>query len=154
MTLKTIGLPMASIVNHDGSGLSYDDRVTASFLVQLLTTMTCRPEAGAYYQSLAVAGEDGTLRERMRGTAAQGNAHAKTGTLNIAVSLSGYVLSANRRSVGYSILVNGDAVSWTRATKAQDAIDGAARRRQPSGHAAPEPSRPRLAPPGASVRAR
>ncbi len=122
MTLKTIGLPLASVVIHDGSGLSYDDRVTASFLVQLLTTMTRRPEAGAYYQSLAIAGEDGTLRERMRGTAAQGNAHAKTGTLDIAVSLSGYVLSANRRSVGYSILVNGDPVSWTRATKAQDAI--------------------------------
>ena len=58
----------------------------------------------------------------MRGTAAQGNAHAKTGTLNIAVSLSGYVLSANRRSVGFSILVNGDPVSWARATRAQDAI--------------------------------
>ena len=122
VTLKIIGLPLASVVIHDGSGLSYDDRVTASFLVQLLTTMTRRPEAGAYYQSLAIAGVDGTLRERMRGTAAQGNAHAKTGTLDIAVSLSGYVLSANRRSVGYSILVNGGAVSWTRATKAQDAI--------------------------------
>jgi D-alanyl-D-alanine carboxypeptidase/D-alanyl-D-alanine-endopeptidase (penicillin-binding protein 4) len=122
VTLKTIGLPLQSVVMHDGSGLSYDDRVTAAFLVQLLTTMTRRPEAGAYYQSLAIAGEDGTLRERMRGTAAQGNAHAKTGTLDIAVSLSGYVLSANKRSVGYSILVNGGEVNWTRATKAQDAI--------------------------------
>ena len=121
-TLETIGLPLDSIVIHDGSGLSYDDRVTPSFLVQLLTTMTRRPEAGAYYDSLAIAGEDGTLRERMRGTAAEGNAHAKTGTLDIAVSLSGYVLSANRRSVGYSVLVNGGAVDWTRATKAQDAI--------------------------------
>jgi len=122
MTLKTIGLPLTSVVIHDGSGLSYDDRVTAVFLVQLLTTMTRRPEAGAYYASLAVAGKDGTLRQRMRGTAAQGNAHAKTGTLNIAVCLSGYVLSANQRSVGYSVLVNGGAVNWTRATKAQDAI--------------------------------
>ncbi|HZL65205.1 MAG TPA: D-alanyl-D-alanine carboxypeptidase/D-alanyl-D-alanine-endopeptidase [Thermoleophilia bacterium] len=122
VTLKMIGLPLGWVVMHDGSGLSYDDRVTASFLVQLLTTMTRRPEAGAYYQSLAIAGEDGTLRERMRGTAAQGNAHAKTGTLDIAVSLSGYLLSANRRSVGYSVLVNGSDVDWTRATKAQDAI--------------------------------
>jgi D-alanyl-D-alanine carboxypeptidase/D-alanyl-D-alanine-endopeptidase (penicillin-binding protein 4) len=122
MTLEAIGLPLTSIVIHDGSGLSYDDRVTPSFLVQLLTTMTRRPEAGAYYESLAIAGKDGTLRERMRGTVAQGNAHAKTGTLDIAVSLSGYVLSANRRSVGYSILINGSAVDWARATKAQDAI--------------------------------
>jgi D-alanyl-D-alanine carboxypeptidase/D-alanyl-D-alanine-endopeptidase (penicillin-binding protein 4) len=121
-TLKTIGLPLKSVVVHDGSGLSYDDRVTAAFLVQLLTTMTHRPEAREYYASLAVAGKDGTLRERMRGTAAQGNAHAKTGTLDVAVCLSGYVLSANRRSVGYSVLVNGGSVNWARATKAQDAI--------------------------------
>ena len=122
MTLKTIGLPLTYIVVHDGSGLSYDDRVTPSFLVQLLTAMTRRPEAGAYYDSLAIAGKDGTLRERMRGTAAQGNAHAKTGTLDIAVSLSGYVRSANERGIGYSILINGGAVDWTRATRAQDAI--------------------------------
>ena len=122
VTLKIIGLPLASVVIRDGSGLSYDDRVTASFLVELLTAMTRRPEGGPYYKSLAIAGEDGTLHARMRGTAAQGNAHAKTGTLNIAVSLSGYVLSANRRSVGFSILVNGDPVSWARATRAQDAI--------------------------------
>jgi D-alanyl-D-alanine carboxypeptidase/D-alanyl-D-alanine-endopeptidase (penicillin-binding protein 4) len=84
--------------------------------------MPRRPEAGAYYDSLAIAGKDGTLEDRMRGTTAQGNAHAKTGTLDIAVSLSGYVLSANRRSVGFSILINGGAVNWTRATEAQDAI--------------------------------
>ena len=118
---------------HDGSGLSYDDRVTASFLVQLLTTMTRRPEAGAYYDSLAIAGKDGTLRERMRGTAAQGNAHAKTGTLNIAVSLSGYVLSANRRSVGYSILVNGERW-WTG--------HGPRRRKTPSRCTSPAPASP------------
>src|SRR5450756_2795394 len=54
--------------------------------------------------------------------AAAGNAHAKTGTLNIAVCLSGYVKSANDRQVGYAILVNGGSVSWANATAAQDHI--------------------------------
>ncbi len=57
----------------------------------------------------------------MRGTAAQGNAHAKTGTLDIAVSLSGYVLSANRRSVGFSILIDGNP-STGHVRPSEDAI--------------------------------
>ena len=48
------------------------------------------------YDALAIAGEDGTLAGRMGGTAAQDNARAKTGTLAIAVCLSGYVTSANK----------------------------------------------------------
>ncbi len=121
-TLQTLGLPVAALTMRDGSGLSYKDRVTPEFLVQLLTAMTRRPEGGAYYDSLAIAGVDGTLEDRMRGTQAQGNARAKTGTLNIAVSLSGYVLSANARSVAFSLLTNGSPVDWTRATRAGDAI--------------------------------
>ena len=58
----------------------------------------------------------------MRGTAAAGNARAKTGTLNIAVCLSGYVTSANDRLVGFAILVNGGSVNWGNATAAQDDI--------------------------------
>jgi len=82
--------------------------------------MTRRPEAGAYFDSLAIAGKDGTLRERMRGTW-PGNAHAKTGTLDIACRSR---LRPQRQQTqrGYSILINGSAVNWTRATKAQDAI--------------------------------
>jgi len=68
------------------------------------------------------SGQGSTLEDRMRGTAAAGNAHAKTGTLNIAVCLSGYVTSANERQVGYAILVNGGSVSWGNATAAQDDI--------------------------------
>ena len=69
----------------------------------------------------------------MRGTAAAGNAHAKTGTLNIAVCLSGYVKSANDRRVAFSILVNGGSVSLGRAAAAQDAIVVALAEGQPAG---------------------
>jgi D-alanyl-D-alanine carboxypeptidase len=120
--LAAIGLDPASYVLLDGSGLSYADRLTARGLVRILGAARQGPDYDAYYQALAIAGVDGTLGDRMRGTAAAGNAHAKTGTLNIAVCLSGYVESANDRRVGYAILVNGDSVNWGNATGAQDAI--------------------------------
>jgi hypothetical protein len=72
-----------------------------------------------------VAGEDGTVDDRMSGTAAADNAHVKTGTLNIAVCLSGYVESANDHLVAFSILMNGGSIGtsgWGSATTTQDAI--------------------------------
>lgn len=121
-TLAAMGLEAASYRLLDGSGLSYQDRLTARDLVRILGAARQDPYFDAYYDALAIAGKDGTLEDRMRGSAAAGNAHAKTGTLNIAVCLSGYVTSANDRRVGYAILVNGGSVSWADATAAQDAI--------------------------------
>lgn len=121
-TLAAIGLDPASYRLRDGSGLSYENRLTARDLVRILGAARGRLDADVFYDALAIAGVDGTLEDRMRGTAAAGNAHAKTGTLNIAVCLSGYVTSANDRLVGYAILVNGGSVSWGNATAAQDSI--------------------------------
>ena len=120
--LAAIGLDPASYRLLDGCGLSYQDRLTARDLVRILGAARQQFDFDDYYDALAIAGEDGTLEDRMRGTAAAGNAHAKTGTLNIAVCLSGYVKSANDRRVGYAILVNGGPVSWANATAAQDDI--------------------------------
>jgi D-alanyl-D-alanine carboxypeptidase/D-alanyl-D-alanine-endopeptidase (penicillin-binding protein 4) len=66
--------------------------------------------------SLPVAGRNGTLERRMRGSAAAGRVRAKTGTLNEASALSGYV---NRR-FAFSVLQNGSPVSTFWARKAQD----------------------------------
>lgn len=121
-TLAAIGLDPASYRLLDGCGLSYEDRLTARDLVRILGAARQELDYDDYYDALAIAGEDGTLEDRMRGTAAAGNAHAKTGTLNIAVCLSGYVKSANDRRVGYAILVNGGSVSRANATAAQDDI--------------------------------
>jgi len=121
-SLAAIGLDPASYRLLDGSGLSYEDRLTARDLVRILGAARRQSDFDDFYEALAVAGEDGTLEDRMRGTAAAGNAHAKTGTLNIAVCLSGYVKSANDRLAGYAILVNGGSVSWADATAAQDEI--------------------------------
>ena len=120
--LAAIGLDPASYRLLDGSGLSYEDRLTARDIVRILGAARQEQDYADFYDALAIAGVDGTLEDRMRGTAAAGNAHAKTGTLNIAVCLSGFVTSANDRLVGYSILVNGGSVSWANATAAQDDI--------------------------------
>jgi serine-type D-Ala-D-Ala carboxypeptidase/endopeptidase (penicillin-binding protein 4) len=124
-TLRAMGVEPGTYVVQDGSGLSYGDRLTPEGVVTVLGAMRQRDDFDAYYDSLPVAGEDGTLHDRMRGTAADGNARAKTGTLNIAVCLSGYVESANDHLVGFSILMNGRSMGtsdWGRAATAQDKI--------------------------------
>jgi D-alanyl-D-alanine carboxypeptidase/D-alanyl-D-alanine-endopeptidase (penicillin-binding protein 4) len=120
--LHALGIKTGTYVIADGSGLSYDNRLTAAALVKVLGAMRQRDDFDAYYDSLAIAGKDGTLHDRMRGTAAAGNARAKTGTLNIAICLSGYVTSANGHLVAFAILMNGGSMDWGQAAAAQDKI--------------------------------
>ena len=61
----------------------------------------------ALIDSLPTAGVDGTLDDRMRGSAAQGNCHAKTGTLTGVSALSGYCFNESGRKFVFSILMNG-----------------------------------------------
>jgi len=58
-----------------------------------------------FYNSLPVAGIDGTLEKRMKDTKAENNVHAKTGTLSGVSSLSGYVLAANANLIAFSIII-------------------------------------------------
>jgi D-alanyl-D-alanine carboxypeptidase/D-alanyl-D-alanine-endopeptidase (penicillin-binding protein 4) len=121
-TLATMDIAADSYVIQDGSGLSYGDRLTPYAIVRLLGAMYQRPDFGVFYDSLAIAGKDGTLESRMRESAAAGNARAKTGTLNIATGLSGYVRSANDHLVAFSILVAGEPVDYESAKRAHDEI--------------------------------
>ncbi len=107
---------------RDGSGLSYQNKLSAHTVVKILGAAARRADFPAFRTSLAVAGVDGTLRQRMRGTVAAGNVRAKTGTLAAASSLSGYVTSANRHALTFAILMNGSSLPVTRAQAAQDAI--------------------------------
>lgn len=120
--LRALGVGTGACIIQDGSGLSYDDRLTARDIVRVLGAMRQRDDFDAFYDSLAIAGEDGTLHDRMRHTAAAGNAHAKTGTLNVAACLSGYVESANGHLVAFSLLMNDDPIDYWRAEKAQNAV--------------------------------
>lgn len=104
--LKEAGLNPDSLALSDGSGLSRNDMVTAEATVQLLTYMSKHKYASALRDALPIAGVDGTLRNRMRGTVAENNVRAKTGTLASASSLSGYVTTAAGERLVFSIMVN------------------------------------------------
>ena len=100
----------------DGSGLSTLDRVTARSLVQLLSYAHRAPWSRQFHESLPVAGREETLRLRMRGTPAQGNLHAKTGTTNEVVALSGYVAARTGEMLAFAFLYNGKDRWNARAT--------------------------------------
>jgi D-alanyl-D-alanine carboxypeptidase/D-alanyl-D-alanine-endopeptidase (penicillin-binding protein 4) len=120
--LATMDVPANTYVVQDGSGLSYGNRLTANTLVRLLVIMRQRPDYKVFHDSLPIAGRDGSLRDRMRDSAAAGNARAKTGSLAVASSLSGYVTSANGHLVAFSMMMAGDPVDWRRSQRAQDEI--------------------------------
>ncbi|HXM35564.1 MAG TPA: D-alanyl-D-alanine carboxypeptidase/D-alanyl-D-alanine-endopeptidase [Pyrinomonadaceae bacterium] len=104
--LKEAGLNPDSLVLSDGSGLSRNDMVTAEASVRLLTYMSNHKYATALRDALPIAGVDGTLRNRLKGTVAENNVRAKTGTLASATSLSGYVTTAAGEKLVFSIMVN------------------------------------------------
>jgi D-alanyl-D-alanine carboxypeptidase/D-alanyl-D-alanine-endopeptidase (penicillin-binding protein 4) len=93
-------------VLDDGSGLSRGDMITAEATVQLLTFMSKHRYADVFRDSLPIAGVDGTLRNRFKGTPAEKNLRAKTGSLSSAASLSGYVTTAAGEKLAFAIMVN------------------------------------------------
>jgi len=104
--LKSTGIRPDSLVLDDGSGLSRGDMVTAEASVQLLTFMSKHRFANVFRDALPIAGVDGTLRNRLKGTPAENNLRAKTGSLSSAASLSGYVTTAAGEKLAFSIMVN------------------------------------------------
>jgi serine-type D-Ala-D-Ala carboxypeptidase/endopeptidase (penicillin-binding protein 4) len=75
-----------------------------------------------FYNSLPIAGVDGTIKDRMKGTPAEGNVHAKTGTLSKARSLSGYVTTADGERLIFSILANNTTTPGSVVTHIADQI--------------------------------
>jgi len=119
--LKSIGVTKGFRI-RDGSGLSYANKLSAHAIIKILGAMTRRTDFTVFWSSLSVAGVDGTLEDRMKGTTAARNVHAKTGTLDASSCLSGYVTSANRHALVFSILMNASGLPIARAQAAQDAI--------------------------------
>jgi D-alanyl-D-alanine carboxypeptidase/D-alanyl-D-alanine-endopeptidase (penicillin-binding protein 4) len=88
----------------DGSGLSHSDRTTAQTVVELLEEMQSSP---AFYDSLAVAGESGTMVDEMLDSPAADNCRGKTGTLSDVANLVGYCTAANGDHLIFAFLENG-----------------------------------------------
>jgi D-alanyl-D-alanine carboxypeptidase/D-alanyl-D-alanine-endopeptidase (penicillin-binding protein 4) len=84
----------------DGSGISRFDQVTAGALVGLLEKIYFNiSQFDDFYNSLSIAGVDGTLHKRMIGTVAENNFRGKTGTLNGVSSISGYIKNADEDDI-------------------------------------------------------
>ena len=92
----------------DGSGLSLYNYVSTELEVKLLRYAYQRSDIyDAYLEALPIASVDGTLKKRMRGTAAAGNVRAKTGTVKGVSSLAGYLTASNGHLLCFSIINNG-----------------------------------------------
>jgi D-alanyl-D-alanine carboxypeptidase/D-alanyl-D-alanine-endopeptidase (penicillin-binding protein 4) len=102
----------------DGSGLARGNRASPFRVVRLLTAMSRRDEYAAFRDSLAVAGRDGTLHDRMRRGPARARCQAKTGTLSNVSALSGYCDARSGDTYVFSVLMNG--VYTTGARRLQD----------------------------------
>jgi D-alanyl-D-alanine carboxypeptidase/D-alanyl-D-alanine-endopeptidase (penicillin-binding protein 4) len=104
--LSEAGVKRDDVFFEEGSGLSRNNLTTPNATSALLQFMSRHKCADVYLNALPIAGVDGTLRNRMKGTAAANNVRAKTGTLRWANSLSGYVTTAAGERLIFSIMLN------------------------------------------------
>jgi D-alanyl-D-alanine carboxypeptidase/D-alanyl-D-alanine-endopeptidase (penicillin-binding protein 4) len=105
--LTSWGVPASEVLMADGSGLSRYNLVTADAMVTVLAhvyddTRLRQP----YVNSLPIAGRAGTLSARMKGTPAEGNVHAKTGSFSNARAVAGFARTADGEPVAFSIIAN------------------------------------------------
>jgi D-alanyl-D-alanine carboxypeptidase/D-alanyl-D-alanine-endopeptidase (penicillin-binding protein 4) len=104
--LRQVGIADGAALLQEGSGLSRGCLVTPGATVRLLTYMNRHRYRQAFQDALPVAGVDGTLRNRFKGTVAEGNVHAKTGSLGMVDTLSGYLTTAGKDHLVFSIMLN------------------------------------------------
>jgi D-alanyl-D-alanine carboxypeptidase/D-alanyl-D-alanine-endopeptidase (penicillin-binding protein 4) len=100
------GIAPDDVIQTDGSGLSRHDLITPRAVVTLLKYGQGQPWFAPYYASLPVAGIDGSLQDRMKGTVAAGRIHAKTGSVEHVRTLSGFAETASGRKLIFSFLSN------------------------------------------------
>jgi serine-type D-Ala-D-Ala carboxypeptidase/endopeptidase (penicillin-binding protein 4) len=116
------GIDPDDIVQRDGSGLSRHDLVTARAIVQLLKFAQNQSWFTPFYDSLPVAGTDGTLEPLMKNTAAASHIHAKTGSLEHVRTRSGYADTLNGRRLIFSFLSNNQGGKNHEALDTLDAL--------------------------------
>jgi D-alanyl-D-alanine carboxypeptidase/D-alanyl-D-alanine-endopeptidase (penicillin-binding protein 4) len=119
---NTAGLPAGGALLTDGSGLSREDLVTPRAVVALLEYASKQSWGELFRSTLPVAGEDGTLADRMKATPAADRIQAKTGTLEHVNALSGYATSADGAHLVFSFLSDDHAMPGHDAEAVLDAI--------------------------------
>ena len=121
--LSTMGIDTMKYHIADGSGLSFYNLITGEMIVQLLEGMQHQTDVfPLFYESLPIAGVDGTIRNRMKGTLAEGNLRAKTGTISGVSSLSGYVHTLDGERLIFSMAMQNFIYPTRYYQRAQDKI--------------------------------
>ena len=116
------GVEPGSWAYVDGSGLTRYDYISPQILVKILEGMYHSDLREVWMNALPVSGVDGTLRNRMKGTAAEGKVLAKTGTISNVRALSGYTKTASGENIVFSFLVNGHLLSSKDTERITDSI--------------------------------
>jgi len=105
--LAEFGIEPNTYAYRNGSGLSRYNYISPWQIVQILKGMRNSEHWETWKEILPIAGVDGTLKYRMRGTKAEGNVRAKTGTISNVRGLSGYVMTSDGEEIVFSFLING-----------------------------------------------
>ncbi len=90
----------------DGSGLSRSNLCTPLLFCKMLTAYTKRDNFDSFYSTIPVAGKDGTVKNFAKGTAADGNAHIKSGSMSRVKCYAGYVTGKNGKLYAVSVMFN------------------------------------------------
>ena len=119
--LGRAGVPRTAWDLSDGSGMSTYNRLAPRTVVAFLRWAATQPWGAAWRATLPVAGVDGTLGNRFRGSPLERRLFAKTGTLNATNALSGYMIARSGRRLIFSFFVN-DVPGGGSATQTMDAV--------------------------------
>lgn len=106
--MSSLGISSGSYVLVNGSGLTYENRVSAEQLVKIIQDMYRDKKLWySFYESLPIWGRDGTLRRRKKSAILRDKARAKTGSLDFARTIAGIVPSGSGENLAFAILLNG-----------------------------------------------
>ncbi len=104
---KIKGMDTQGMSLNDGSGLSQYNAINPKQMVFLLKYMKLESEYfKAFYNSMAIAGESGTVKNMFKESMAEGNLRVKSGTINKVKAYAGYVTSESGREIAFSMVVN------------------------------------------------
>lgn len=119
--LQKAGIDYQGMVLENGSGLSRVERISASQMGQLLEAAWRDPYMPEFMASMPLLGEDGTLADRFKNDDMRGRSHMKTGTLNDATAIAGYMLTRLGKRLVIVLQFNGPQAQGA-ARLVQDAI--------------------------------
>jgi D-alanyl-D-alanine carboxypeptidase/D-alanyl-D-alanine-endopeptidase (penicillin-binding protein 4) len=120
--LAELGVSLDNAIIVDGSGLSRLNFVSPAHIIETLTQMYRADVFKQFYNSLPVAGVDGTMASRLKRSRANGNARAKTGYVLASRALSGYVHTGDGEIVAFALVANNYSAPYAMVDKVQDAI--------------------------------